>query len=79
MGENADGIKFVSPSGFEAMTVEALRELADRQATTIAELQRRLDDQQQQLARLAMQMRTLADADKLPPAGSALAAAGDKP
>jgi hypothetical protein len=64
VGENAEGIKYVSPSGFEALTVEALRELARRQEATIAELREQADNREQRLARLEMQMRALAAADR---------------
>ena len=60
VGENAEGIKYVSPSGFEALTIEALRELAQRQDATIAGLREHVDDQQQRLTRLEMQLRALA-------------------
>ena len=50
VGENADGFKFVSPSGFEAMTVEALRELDDLRRQDVADLAEKVARQQAQLA-----------------------------
>ena len=49
VGENAEGIKFVSPSGFEAITVEALRELDDRRQQDVADLAEKFARQQAQL------------------------------
>jgi len=77
VGENAKGIKYVSPSGFEALTIEALRELAQRQDATINGLREQVGDQQQRLTQLEMQLRVLAGRiDTRHPA--AVAAAGDR-
>ncbi|MEN1729084.1 MAG: tail fiber domain-containing protein, partial [Pseudomonadota bacterium] len=78
VGENADGVKFISPSGFEAMTVEALRELAERQDTLINNLQTRLENQQRQLVRLEVQLRALAGV-RDPALDSSQAATGETP
>ncbi len=60
VGENAEGIKYVNPIGFEALTVEALRELAERQDASLAALGQQVERQQRRLAHLEMQIRTLA-------------------
>jgi len=78
VGENAEGVKYVSPSGFEAMTVEALRELAERQETTIEGLRARVDDQQLRLARLEMQLRALVQSDDTLDQQAASASAGGR-
>ena len=75
VSEDDQGMKYVAPIGFEALTVEALRELAERQESMIFGLRKRLDNQQSQLARLEMQLRTLVGAADVAQSG-ALAAGG---
>lgn len=65
VGENEDGYKHVTPSGFEALTVEALREVEMRRRDSVARLEARLQAQEERAERLEGQLARQAEAIEL--------------